>query len=74
LTAIASSVVGSVEGAWAVCSAITSTDGRSGNWLYPVLIAGTLAAITLAGPGGFSLDAYFFGPKRVEIPIQKQFS
>ncbi|HKD06099.1 MAG TPA: hypothetical protein VKB79_09375 [Bryobacteraceae bacterium] len=74
LTAIAGSVMASIEGAWAVFSAITSTDGLKGNWLYPFLIAGTLATVILVGPGGFSLDAYFFGPKRVEIPTQKQFS
>jgi hypothetical protein len=69
MTTIASCVVGSIEGVWAVCSAVTSMDG--GNWLDPVLVVGTLAAIILTGPGGFSLDAYFFGPRRVEIPIRR---
>ena len=72
LTTIAGSVVSSIEGVWAVCSAVTPNDGSAGNWLYPVLIVGTLTTVILAGPGGFSLDAYFFGPRRVEIPIQKR--
>ena len=74
LTTISSLVVASIEGAGAVCSAVTSSAGPSGHWLYPLLIVGTLSTLMLAGPGGFSLDAHFFGPKRVEIPIRKQFS
>jgi len=69
VTAIAASVLGFIEGVWAACSAITSPND---NWLHPVLIFGTLATVVLTGPGGFSLDAYFFGPKSVEIPVRKQ--
>ena len=69
LTTIGSLVVGSIEGVWAVYSAFTSIAGRADPWLYPLLIVGVLTALILAGPGGFSLDAYFFGPKSVRIPL-----
>ena len=74
LTTIGSLVVGSIEGAWAVFSAVSSIAGFNDRWLYPLLIVGTLTTLILAGAGAFSLDAYFFGPKRVEIPVRKQFS
>lgn len=68
ITTIASCLVGSIESFWAVLLAVNPVAG--GSWLDPIFIAGTLATIILAGPGGFSLDAYFFGPRRIEIPIQ----
>ena len=74
LTTIGSLVVGSIEAVWAMSSAIYSASDSTARWLYPLLIVGTLTALILAGPGGFSLDAYFFGPKRVDIPIRRQFS
>ena len=69
LTTIGSLVLGSIEGVCAVYSALTSIAGRGDAWLYPLLIVGVLATLILAGPGGFSLDAYFFGPKTVRIPL-----
>lgn len=69
LTTIGSLVLCAIEGAWAVYSAVTSIAGRTDPWPYPLLVVGILTSLILAGPGGFSLDAYFFGPKRVRIPI-----
>lgn len=74
LTTIGSLVVGSIEGVWTLLSAVNPISDSTGHWLYPLLVVGTLTALILAGPGGFSLDAYFFGPKRVDIPIRRQFS
>jgi uncharacterized membrane protein YphA (DoxX/SURF4 family) len=68
MTTVGSFVVGSIEGIWAVLSALNSIADSSNRWLYPLFVVGALATLILAGPGGFSLDAYFFGPKRVEIP------
>lgn len=68
LTRIGSLVVGSIEGSWAVLCAVSSVVDSTGGCAYPLFIVGTLTTLILAGPGGFSLDAYFFGPKRVEIP------
>jgi uncharacterized membrane protein YphA (DoxX/SURF4 family) len=69
LTTVGSVVLGSIEGAWGVYSAVTSIAGHYDPWPYPLLIVGVLTSLVLAGPGGFSLDAYFFGPKRIRIPM-----
>ena len=74
LTTIGSVVVGSIEGVWAASSAVGSIPGSTSRWLCPLFVVGTVTTLILAGPGGFSLDAYLFGPKRIEIPIPKRFS
>lgn len=74
LTTIGSLVVGSIEGVWTLLSAVNSISDSTGHRLYPLLVVGTVTALILTGPGGFSLDAYLFGPKRVDIPIRRQFS
>jgi len=68
LTPIAGLLVAAVEGI-GILQTINSAIGVERDWINSVLIAGAASTLTLTGPGGFSLDARIFGPKRFCIPM-----
>ncbi len=69
LTPVAALLVAFIEGVGAIFQIINSTNGGERDWIYSLLIVGTASALALTGPGGFSLDARMFGPKRLFIPL-----
>jgi uncharacterized membrane protein YphA (DoxX/SURF4 family) len=69
LTPVAGLLVAVVESVGAMFQIVNSTTGGESDWIYSLLIAGVAATLTLTGPGGFSLDARIFGPKRLFIPM-----
>lgn len=48
--------------------ALLSAVSQAGEHSNGVLLATLGIALTLLGPGGWSVDAYLFGWKRVELP------
>lgn len=69
LTTLAGLLAAVVEGAGAIFHIPHSANGGEPDWIYLLIITGTATVLTLIGPGGFSLDARFFGPKRFFIPL-----
>ncbi len=68
LTPVAGLLVAVIAGLAAIFHIVSSANDDGSDWIYSLLVAGTAGALTLTGPGGFSLDARIFGPKRVVIP------
>ena len=66
-------------GLWTpIAGSLLAILASSSAFLHPVdtwscILLGTLgAALALLGPGGWSVDAYLFGWKRVELPDQRR--
>lgn len=68
LTPVAGFLVALVEGAKAIFEMLNAVNGGQTDWVYSLFIAGAASSLVLTGPGGFSLDARIFGPRRLFIP------
>jgi uncharacterized membrane protein YphA (DoxX/SURF4 family) len=69
LTPLGGSVLAGTEGAGAIVQIVNSAYGGGPDWIYSLLIIGAACTLALTGPGGFSLDARTFGPRRFFIPL-----
>lgn len=64
LTRIAGLLAATITALGAVSQLVSSITRADRYEFYPLYISGAALALTLTGPGGFSLDAWLFGPKR----------